>query len=415
MKKEPFFLSREALYIKVWETPTVKLAKEFGISDVAISKMCKKLEIPKPPPGYWRKLETGEKKKIPPLSKPDEKTQSGVWIYPKSEEHTLEFQEKYKKQTLLAKEKIAEKLNAETLPEIKVASSLYKPHPLIVQTKKAFSKREVDSYGALMGAWREDRLNLRISRQNFQRALLIMDALIKALEKTGAKITIGKDNQEQRRTKVQIDEIELKISLREDFKRFERETSAEEKKNRYGYDKYYYEPSGNFTFTAEGVYGISRNWRDGKSSRIEDQLNNIVFGIFRLAEECRQEENERKNKKRRELENAINYEKRKIIQKKELERREFLETLSAQWRKSRDLLDFLEEFEAKLMEEKGEPNEGSDEAQLLKWAYNHAAQINPILNGQTDELMKQFKRRFDEPEEDDSYEYSNLLWKLKLL
>lgn len=43
MAKESFFLSREALYIKVWETPTVKLAKEFGISDVAIGKMCRRL------------------------------------------------------------------------------------------------------------------------------------------------------------------------------------------------------------------------------------------------------------------------------------------------------------------------------------------------------------------------------------
>lgn len=69
MAKEAFFLSREALYIKVWETPTVKLAKEFGVSDVAIGKMCRRLEVPKPPLGYWRRVETGAKKKIPPLRK----------------------------------------------------------------------------------------------------------------------------------------------------------------------------------------------------------------------------------------------------------------------------------------------------------------------------------------------------------
>lgn len=413
MDKEPFFLSREALYIKVWETPTVKLAKEFGISDVAISKMCKKLDIPKPPLGYWRKVETGQKKKIPPLSKPGDKTNPGVWIYPKSEERTLEFKEDYKKQTLLAEMKIAEKLNEESLPEIKVSKSLYKPHPLILQTKKAFSKKETDSYGALIGSWHDARLNLRISRQNFGRALLIMDALIKALEKAGCKIIVEKDD--RRSTEVQIDEIKLKISLREDFKRFEREVSEKEKESLYGYDKYYYKPGGNFTFTAEGDYGISRNWRDGKSSRVEDQLNDIVLGMFRLAEECRREESERKNNERRELLNAINYEKRKIVKRKELERRELLETLSGQWRKSCDLINFLEALEAKLIEEKGTLSEDSDEAQLLEWAYNHAEQINPILNNQTDDLMKQFRRRFDEPEEDDSHEYSNLLWKLKLL
>ena len=98
MAKEPFFLSREALYIKVWEMPTVKLAKEFGLSDVAVGKMCRRLDVPKPPLGYWRKIETGTKKNIPPLSKPDDKTQKGVWIYPKSEEKTLQFENEYNKQ-----------------------------------------------------------------------------------------------------------------------------------------------------------------------------------------------------------------------------------------------------------------------------------------------------------------------------
>lgn len=99
---------------------------------------------------------------------------------------------------------------------------------------------------------------------------------------------------------------------------------------------------------------------------LEDELNGIVFGIFRLAEECRQKEVERKNEERRQIENAIQYEKRKIIQKKELECRGFLESLSAEWRKSRDLLDFLQEYETKLIEEKGEISSDSDEAQLIE-------------------------------------------------
>ena len=299
------------------------------------------------------------------------------------------------------------------MPEIKVSASLYKPHALIVQTKNAFSKRETDDYGALWGSWESKYLNLRISRKNLQRALLIMDALIKALEKMDCKVSVEKD--QTRWTEVRIDEIKLSVSLREDFKRFERELSAEEKKSDYVSNRYYYEPGGKFTFTAEGVCGMHSNWRDGKTSVLEDQLNDIVFGIFRLAEECRQREIERKNEERREIENAIQYEKRKIIQKKELECRGFLENLSAEWRKSRDLLDFLQAFEAELIEEKGEILSDSDEAKLLEWAYDHAAQINPILNDRTNELLNQFKRRSDEPDEDDSYEYSKLLWKLRAL
>lgn len=43
----------------VWRLPTVKIAKIYGVSDVAIGKWCKEAGIQKPKPGYWRKVETG--------------------------------------------------------------------------------------------------------------------------------------------------------------------------------------------------------------------------------------------------------------------------------------------------------------------------------------------------------------------
>ena len=47
-------LTREELYEKVWSTPGTKLAEELGISDVAITKRCKKLMSPVPPAGTGR-------------------------------------------------------------------------------------------------------------------------------------------------------------------------------------------------------------------------------------------------------------------------------------------------------------------------------------------------------------------------
>jgi len=63
-------LTRQELYERVWSTPATKLAKEFGISDVALGKICKKLNIPKPYPGYWQQLAVGRrvhKEKLPPI------------------------------------------------------------------------------------------------------------------------------------------------------------------------------------------------------------------------------------------------------------------------------------------------------------------------------------------------------------
>lgn len=43
--------SREELFALVWERPTSGIAKELGISDVALAKLCRRLQVPKPPPG----------------------------------------------------------------------------------------------------------------------------------------------------------------------------------------------------------------------------------------------------------------------------------------------------------------------------------------------------------------------------
>jgi hypothetical protein len=43
------------LYEKVWSAPMGTVAKEFGVSDVALAKTCRKLHIPVPGRGYWAK------------------------------------------------------------------------------------------------------------------------------------------------------------------------------------------------------------------------------------------------------------------------------------------------------------------------------------------------------------------------
>ena len=61
---------RERLYEEVWTEPTQKVAKRYGVSDVAIAKACALLNIPKPPRGYWARHAAGRKlPKRPPLPK----------------------------------------------------------------------------------------------------------------------------------------------------------------------------------------------------------------------------------------------------------------------------------------------------------------------------------------------------------
>lgn len=65
-------LSRQELYERVWSRPTVAIAAELGISDVALGKHCKKLNVPKPPLGYWAKVAAGQAPPKTPLPREPE-------------------------------------------------------------------------------------------------------------------------------------------------------------------------------------------------------------------------------------------------------------------------------------------------------------------------------------------------------
>lgn len=60
-------LSREELFTLVWEKPTQEVARELGVSDVAIAKLCARLQVPKPPRGYWARVQSGQTPRRPPL------------------------------------------------------------------------------------------------------------------------------------------------------------------------------------------------------------------------------------------------------------------------------------------------------------------------------------------------------------
>ena len=54
-------IERQKLYDEVWSTPMSRLAERYGISDVGLAKICKKLRIPVPGRGYWQKIKSGKK------------------------------------------------------------------------------------------------------------------------------------------------------------------------------------------------------------------------------------------------------------------------------------------------------------------------------------------------------------------
>ena len=60
-------MTREELHALVWSEPLRKVAQSMGISDVALSKHCRKSNVPVPPRGWWARKEAGKRVQVTPL------------------------------------------------------------------------------------------------------------------------------------------------------------------------------------------------------------------------------------------------------------------------------------------------------------------------------------------------------------
>ena len=67
MARSAHELSREELHALVWSKPVQRAALEFGVSDVAVAKVCRRLQIPLPPRGYWARKDAGQDIPVPVL------------------------------------------------------------------------------------------------------------------------------------------------------------------------------------------------------------------------------------------------------------------------------------------------------------------------------------------------------------
>lgn len=61
-------ITREQLYEEVWREPMLKVGLRHGVSSSFLARVCSALNVPRPPRGYWAKLEFGKNPgKQPPL------------------------------------------------------------------------------------------------------------------------------------------------------------------------------------------------------------------------------------------------------------------------------------------------------------------------------------------------------------
>lgn len=366
-------LTREELYEKMWATPATKLAREFGISDVALGKICKKLDIPKPYPGYWQQLAVGRRVNREPLPPIKHGVRADVVIYPNTAATPFRPQDA----------EVIARVVSECRPDnrIRVPDTLHGAHQIVRQTKQSLEKAKPDDYGVVRTAWNQHCLNLRVSKTELHRALLIMDALIKALEARGYSVEVAKADSPA--TYVLIGEEKLKVRLTEKVSRTERELTAEEKRKPSDSvsDRWIYTPRGKLSFEIdEYCYGYRKKWVDKAQSPLEDQLNDVIAGLVVAAEAERLKRLEREEQQRRWKE-----EERRRMKAQEL--LYLLERQIESWSKSRTIREFLRACESSIIERSGEIAPDSTEGRWLRWAHAYADQLDPLKNGQFEEAL----------------------------
>jgi hypothetical protein len=76
-------MRRTELYKAVWADPVLHVAKRLGFSDRGLAEVCKRANIPTPPRGHWRRLQTGQPVIATPLPNPEDDSDVGIVGTPK--------------------------------------------------------------------------------------------------------------------------------------------------------------------------------------------------------------------------------------------------------------------------------------------------------------------------------------------
>lgn len=270
---------REILYQEVWQFPVTEVAKKYSVSDVAIHKICKSLDIPTPPPGYWAKRRSGKDVSIPPLPQSDGlNVKTGLRtpnLYTQAIEEQIAHLSEEERITILA-----------VASEMVLVAENEKMHPKVAACLKKAKTSDVPE------------IVNSIAPETLPRAIRILDTIIKAAGPLGVEVdgelyfSIGKDSVRLHFSE-STKEVPHQLTCEEKMAVLEYEDAK--KHNRWAREpkirKYDHQYSGILNLSI----GDKRKFRDSKAGQIEDRLGEILIAIFycineaKLAREAREE------------------------------------------------------------------------------------------------------------------------------
>ena len=362
------FWDRNSLYEEVWTTPLLKLAKKYGISDVGLKKICRKLSIPTPGLGYWAKKEVGQP--VEKIALPTLKEQVHLVMHrPRPQPPPIE-----QFTTPAEREEVA-KVKERSAAELLKAADL--SHPLIVRAREVLGR----SKGDLLLSTDEPCVELHVSKSALARALKFAAALITALEGEGFQVRVGNGFREQTTATRYNQEIGFTLVERIDKIPLTAPPKGGvlEQVLAYGGTPHEHKATGRFSLRIWKPWNSPRkSWGDGKARTIEDQLPDIITGFMEIALSGKAEDEKRAAEKAEAKQIAAERACRADAIRQEEARVRALHRAAADWERADRIRRMIHAASESAKREGQSVEPGTPFADWLAWAGQQADRLDPL-------------------------------------
>lgn len=368
-------VSRQELYRQVWETPISHLApEEYGVSDVALQKVCKKLHVPTPPRGYWAKRQHGQEPPQEPLPNlPDDAPSTHVF-----HSRGTEKSEDTQPEQVSHSEEEGPTAPPIDIPEVEIPPELDDPHPLVEKTRDALKDARLDDYGRVgLNSRGSPGVSVNVSPEALPRALRISDGLVKTAESIGWKACASNNRKNASCLKVEEEEIPFRVT--EKTNRVESDIPESERSFRDS--KHEYTPTGRLYLTFPFVHPTpegQKKWTESEERPLEEVLPSALERAHEAAYQLKRNRKERRRERKIRKERRRKREAEKKRREEEKRRRKKLEEEASRWQKSQKLRRYIEEVKRKAEARSLTGEEREEIEDWLDWAREHADRLDPI-------------------------------------
>ena len=429
-------VKREKLYSEVWAEPSLTVAKRYNVSSSYLGRVCERLDIPRPPRGFWAQRAAGIEFEQPAL--PDAEPGAEIeWVRDGSEPQ---------RQPMSA-----------TASRARRRQTLQDKHPLLVGARAHFDHARESRDEQYVRPYKRNLVDVFVSKDALERALKMASDLFRALEDRGQRVMLAPSGARYGHVNVEVREghkggehdynyyssgrwspaqptvtlvgdvaigltifevsEEVEVRYDSNLHKYVRVGPAKPKADKrtarglplspHEWTTKHWVPSGRLglhAYAASPGITWARYWREAKPGElpgsfeaIAKELEQAAPAIVKLIEQREREavewrrkceverlERERKDAERHRIE-------------REARREKELHEQVGNWRFARDIRAYVAEVHALVTDAEMTITDGSDTDDELKWALKYADGIDPLSSWRRDIAQVRAERATGEP------------------